>query len=54
VGHLVLVFTVTGGKPDYLAGLFPVLLAAGSIDVDAWLGAAGPDGGRHSSAPRSP
>jgi 4-amino-4-deoxy-L-arabinose transferase-like glycosyltransferase len=34
---LVLIFTITGGKPYYLAGLFPVLLAAGSIDVDAWL-----------------
>jgi hypothetical protein len=34
---LVLIFLITGGKPYYLAGLFPVLLAAGAIEVDAWL-----------------
>ena len=36
-GVLVLVFLITGGKPYYLAGMFPALLAAGSIQVDAWL-----------------
>lgn len=30
-------FLVTAGKPYYLAGLFPVLLAAGSLAVDGWL-----------------
>jgi hypothetical protein len=34
---LVLIFLVTGGKPYYLAGLFPVLLSAGALEVDAWL-----------------
>ena len=34
---LVVVFLVTGGKPYYLAGLFPALLAAGAIVVDRWL-----------------
>jgi 4-amino-4-deoxy-L-arabinose transferase-like glycosyltransferase len=34
---LVLMFLITGGKPYYLAGLFPALLAAGAIEVDAWL-----------------
>jgi len=34
---LVLVFLVVGGKPYYLAGMFPVLLAAGAPKVDAWL-----------------
>jgi 4-amino-4-deoxy-L-arabinose transferase-like glycosyltransferase len=34
---LVGMFTVTGGKPYYLAGLFPLLLAAGAIGVDGWL-----------------
>jgi 4-amino-4-deoxy-L-arabinose transferase-like glycosyltransferase len=34
---LVLVFLATDGKPYYLAGLFPALLAAGAIEVDAWL-----------------
>jgi hypothetical protein len=34
---LVVVFIATGGKPYYLAGLFPVLLAAGAIETDAWL-----------------
>jgi dolichyl-phosphate-mannose-protein mannosyltransferase len=35
---LVVVFIAAGGKPYYLAGLFPVLLGAGAIEVDAWLG----------------
>ncbi|OZM79721.1 glycosyltransferase family 39 protein [Pseudonocardia sp. MH-G8] len=30
------VFLVTGGKPYYLAGFFPVLLAAGATPVVAW------------------
>ena len=34
---LALVFMATGGKPYYLAGLLPVLLAAGAIATDAWL-----------------
>lgn len=34
---LVLVFAATGGKPYYLAGMFPVLLAAGAIEADDWL-----------------
>jgi hypothetical protein len=34
---LVLAFLATGGKPYYLAGMFPVLLAAGALEVDAWL-----------------
>jgi 4-amino-4-deoxy-L-arabinose transferase-like glycosyltransferase len=34
---LVVVFTATGGKPYYLAGTFPVLLAAGAIQTEAWL-----------------
>ncbi len=34
---LVVVFLATGGKPYYLAGTFPVLLAAGAIETDAWL-----------------
>jgi 4-amino-4-deoxy-L-arabinose transferase-like glycosyltransferase len=34
---LVVVFLATGGKPYYLAGMFPVLLAAGAIQTDAWL-----------------
>jgi 4-amino-4-deoxy-L-arabinose transferase-like glycosyltransferase len=34
---LAAVFIATGGKPYYLAGLFPVLLAAGAIETDAWL-----------------
>lgn len=32
------VYMAVGGKPYYLAGLLPVLLAAGSIQADAWLG----------------
>jgi len=39
---LALVLLATGGKPYYLAGLFPVLLGAGAIEVDAWLGRGSP------------
>ena len=34
---LVVIFTITGGKPYYLAGLLPALLAAGAIATEAWL-----------------
>jgi hypothetical protein len=34
---LAAVFLVTGGKPYYLAGMFPVLLAAGAVEAEAWL-----------------
>jgi 4-amino-4-deoxy-L-arabinose transferase-like glycosyltransferase len=34
---LAVVFMATGGKPYYLAGLLPVLVAAGAGPVDAWL-----------------
>ncbi|MFL5782739.1 MAG: ArnT family glycosyltransferase [Thermoleophilaceae bacterium] len=34
---LVATFLATGGKPYYLAGMFPILLAAGAIRTDAWL-----------------
>ena len=34
---LAVIFMVTGGKPYYLAGLLPVLLAAGAIATDGWL-----------------
>ena len=34
---LVAVFLATAGKPYYLAGMFPVLLAAGAIETDRWL-----------------
>jgi 4-amino-4-deoxy-L-arabinose transferase-like glycosyltransferase len=33
---LVVLFLLTGGKPYYLAGLYPVLLAAGADPVLAW------------------
>lgn len=33
---LALVFLLTGGKPYYLGGLYPVLLAAGAAPVLAW------------------
>ena len=33
---LAIVFTTTGGKPYYLAGLYPVLLAAGAQPVLRW------------------
>ena len=34
---LAVVFMVTAGKPYYLAGLLPALIAAGSLQVDGWL-----------------
>jgi hypothetical protein len=34
---LVLVFVATNGKPYYLAGTFPVLLAAGAVPTCEWL-----------------
>jgi hypothetical protein len=34
---LAAVFMATGGKPYYLAGLLPVLIAAGALAVDGWL-----------------
>ena len=34
---LAIVFMATGGKPYYLAGLLPVLIAAGALAVDGWL-----------------
>jgi 4-amino-4-deoxy-L-arabinose transferase-like glycosyltransferase len=34
---LAVTFLASGGKPYYLAGMFPVLLAAGAIETDAWL-----------------
>ncbi len=34
---LVLLFLITGGKPYYLAGMFPLLLAFGAVEVDGWL-----------------
>ena len=34
---LAVVFMASGGKPYYLAGLMPALLAAGAIAVDGWL-----------------
>jgi hypothetical protein len=34
---LALTFLASGGKPYYLAGMFPVLLGAGAIETDAWL-----------------
>ncbi|ANY08386.1 glycosyltransferase family 39 protein [Pseudonocardia sp. HH130630-07] len=35
-GLLLVLFTVTGGKPYYLAGLYPLLLAAGAAPALAW------------------
>lgn len=35
---LAVVFMLTGGKPYYLAGLFPILLAAGAEPVLSWAG----------------
>jgi 4-amino-4-deoxy-L-arabinose transferase-like glycosyltransferase len=42
VAHVVLaaLFLVTGGKPYYLAGMYPVLYAAGAAPVLAWAQAA--------------
>lgn len=34
---LAAVFMATGGKPYYLAGLLPVLVAVGALQVDGWL-----------------
>ncbi|MDX6677348.1 MAG: hypothetical protein QOE31_1400 [Solirubrobacteraceae bacterium] len=34
---LACVFMATGGKPYYLAGLLPVLIAAGAAPVDGWV-----------------
>lgn len=34
---LLATFTATGGKPYYLAGMFPVLLGAGAIETETWL-----------------
>jgi 4-amino-4-deoxy-L-arabinose transferase-like glycosyltransferase len=34
---LAAVFMATGGKPYYLAGLLPVLIGAGAVQVDGWL-----------------
>jgi 4-amino-4-deoxy-L-arabinose transferase-like glycosyltransferase len=34
---LSVLFLLTGGKPYYLAGMFPVLLAAGAPAVEGWL-----------------
>ena len=34
---LVLIFLASGGKPYYLAGMFPLLLGAGAIETDSWL-----------------
>jgi hypothetical protein len=36
---LAIVFMASGGKPYYLGGLLPVLLAAGAAPVDRWLDA---------------
>lgn len=36
-GVLVIVFLATGGKPYYLAGIYPVLFAAGATPVIAWV-----------------
>ncbi|MFC9967319.1 glycosyltransferase family 39 protein [Nocardia ignorata] len=38
---LFVLFLVTGGKAYYLGGMYPVLLAAGSVGLAGWLGQAG-------------
>jgi hypothetical protein len=43
---LVSVFLASGGKPYYLAGTFPVLLAAGAGPTERWLGRGAPWRGR--------
>ncbi len=35
---LAVVFMASGGKPYYLGGLLPALIAAGAVQVDGWLG----------------
>ena len=45
---LAVVFMATAGKPYYLAGLLPVLVAAGAMKVDGWL-----DRGAAGAAPRA-
>jgi 4-amino-4-deoxy-L-arabinose transferase-like glycosyltransferase len=39
-GLLAVAYLVTGGKAYYLAGFYPVLLGAGAVATDAWLGRA--------------
>ncbi len=34
---LIPVFLITGGKAYYMAGLYPILLAAGAISAESWL-----------------
>jgi hypothetical protein len=34
---LAVIFMATGGKPYYLAGLLPALIAAGAVPADGWL-----------------
>jgi 4-amino-4-deoxy-L-arabinose transferase-like glycosyltransferase len=36
---LAVVFMAVGGKPYYLAGLLPLLIAAGAVPLDGWLSA---------------
>ncbi len=43
---LAIAFMLTGGKPYYLAGMFPVLLAAGAQPAVDWITAAGRRGRR--------
>ncbi|MFD3591702.1 glycosyltransferase family 39 protein [Nocardia sp. NPDC058640] len=38
---LFVLFLATGGKAYYLGGMYPVLLAAGSVGAAAWLGTSG-------------
>jgi hypothetical protein len=37
-GALFVLFTITGGKAYYLVGLYPALVAAGSVTVEGWRG----------------